>query len=69
MKKIIITIEEDDNNVQQIPSIPYYPNGISSNPYGMRVDPCEHCQNNPKNNPLASGVCCCALPDLYRIIY
>ena len=23
---------------------------------------CENCMNNPKNNPLASGFCCCALP-------
>ena len=23
---------------------------------------CEHCHNNPKNNPHASGICWCALP-------
>ena len=23
---------------------------------------CENCMNNPKNNPLASGFCCCSLP-------
>ena len=23
---------------------------------------CEHCSNNPKNNPYASGICCCSLP-------
>lgn len=32
-------------------------------------DPCEFCQNNPKNNPNASGICSCALPDLCRKIY
>jgi len=32
-------------------------------------DPCEFCSNNPKNNPNASGICSCALPDLYRVRY
>lgn len=31
-------------------------------------DPCENCPNNPKNNPYASGVCCCSLASQY-IIY
>lgn len=25
-------------------------------------DPCSNCINNPKNNPNASGNCCCSLP-------
>lgn len=25
-------------------------------------DPCYNCGNNPKNNPHASGNCCCSLP-------
>ena len=25
-------------------------------------DPCYNCGNNPKNNPNASGNCCCSLP-------
>ena len=25
-------------------------------------NPCDKCPNNPKNNPNASGMCCCALP-------
>ena len=25
-------------------------------------DPCYNCRNNPKNNPNASGNCCCSLP-------
>lgn len=24
---------------------------------------CWNCSNNPMNNPYASGVCCCSLPD------
>lgn len=31
-------------------------------------DPCVNCSNNPKNNPYASGSCCCSLPDLFNII-
>ena len=23
---------------------------------------CRHCNNNPNNNPYASGFCCCTLP-------
>ena len=26
---------------------------------------CDNCMNNPKNNPLASGVCCCTLPSMF----
>lgn len=32
-----------------------------------RYDPCANCSNNPKNNPYASGNCCCSLPDMYKI--
>lgn len=28
--------------------------------------PCTHCQNNPKNNPAASGICNCVLPTLWQ---
>lgn len=24
--------------------------------------PCDKCPNNKKNNPNASGICCCSLP-------
>lgn len=24
---------------------------------------CQKCPNNPANNPNASGVCCCSIPD------
>jgi hypothetical protein len=27
---------------------------------------CQNCSNNPANNPLASGICCCSLPDMER---
>lgn len=56
-KKIVITIEEDDNGYSQ---------GLNFTPFpGRRYnDPCEFCNNNPKNNPNASGVCSCALPAL-----
>ena len=30
-------------------------------------DPCRYCNNNPRNNPLASGICHCALPSMYQI--
>ena len=37
--------------------------------YESHSDPCEHCSNNPKNNPHASGVCWCVLPYLNNVIY
>lgn len=44
--------------------------GVNSAPQvGQPYDPCEHCMNNPKNNPHASGICSCALPALYGIRY
>ena len=27
---------------------------------------CEHCSNNPANNPHATGICFCALPAMER---
>lgn len=48
-------------------------NSYPSKSYRMdisnRIDPCENCPNNPKNNPNASGICHCALPTLYNPIY
>ena len=57
MKRIIII---EDDGQPGIGVSPY--DGLNNNYY----DPCENCSNNPKNNPNASGVCCCALPDLAR---
>lgn len=37
--------------------------------YNMGNNPCEHCPNNPKNNPFSSGFCNCALPALSNPIY
>ena len=46
--------------------------GIGISPYvGLNdfYDPCANCSNTIKNNPNASGICCCALPDLYNKRY
>lgn len=32
-------------------------------------DPCATCSQNPKNNPFATGICHCALPSMYNIMY
>lgn len=37
--------------------------------YNMGNNPCEHCPNNPKNNPHSSGFCNCAAPALANPIY
>jgi hypothetical protein len=37
--------------------------------YNMGNNPCEHCPNNPKNNPHSSGFCNCALPALTNPMY
>ena len=57
IKKITIEFDED----WQAPYNLVQPQGY--------YDPCEHCMNNPKNNPNASGFCNCSLPDLYRVRY
>lgn len=58
IKKITIEFDEDWQ-------APYNLTEPKSN------DPCEFCNNNPKNNPYASGICNCALPYLVgkNIIY
>ena len=30
-------------------------------------DLCRNCNNNSRNNPLASGICHCVLPSMYKI--
>ena len=58
--KITITIDDEEK-------VPTLTGGISTLPYSyVHYDPCEHCSNNPKNNPNASGICCCCLPDMYK---
>ena len=63
MKKITITIEEDEDK-QMIPWT--WDNWGKQQGY---VDPCANCSNNPINNPHASGMCNCALPALCNPIY
>ena len=53
MKKITIIVDDEDSFSGNILNNIYY-------------NPCENCMNNPKNNPNASGICCCSLPDLYN---
>lgn len=52
-----------ENPVQKVTYIPVEIRNYGYNP--DTYDPCEFCDNNPKNNPLASGFCSCALPALY----
>lgn len=63
MKRIIIEVPEDFDGYI---SGNHYPQSYT---YSSYSDPCEHCNNNPKNNPLASGVCSCVLPYLNNPIY
>lgn len=39
---------------------------IDMNEYDIELpfECCKYCNNNPKNNPSASGICHCALPSL-----
>ena len=61
MKRIIII---EDDGQPGIGISPY--EGLMDNRFAMDdVHPCTYCSNNPANNPNASGVCCCALPDLW----
>lgn len=57
MSRRIIIIDDDYG-------MPY-----NSQTFTAHRDPCEHCNNNPKNNPLASGVCSCVLPYLNQVVY
>lgn len=64
MAKRIIIIE--DGGQPGIGVNPYeglFDNNIFTDP--MSGYPCATCSNNPQNNPFASGVCCCALPDMW----
>lgn len=55
MKKRIIIIEEETDEGL---------NGLTQTDLSGRqtYDPCAKCQNNPANNPNASGICNCVLP-------
>lgn len=52
-RKITITIEEDDDKVQEYPYWPYRP---YIKPYGNKTNPCIGCSNYGTGNP-----CCCTL--------
>lgn len=72
IKRIIIELDDnelDPRGYQPVGSQQWW-DGVNSAPQtGQPYDPCEHCSNNPKNNPFASGICSCALPDMYRVRY
>lgn len=56
MARRIIIIEEDDNDFGIIDGLSRQLGGWDCN------DPCANCNNNPINNPNASGFCNCVLP-------
>ena len=58
----------------EIPAIVYVPlikiTPIYDEIYAWpHFDLCRNCNNNPRNNPHASGICHCALPSMYDVIY
>lgn len=82
-KEFIDKIKDDMVNISGIPASifentnPNYTGFENINPnstgfggkYNMGNNPCEHCPNNPKNNPHSSGFCNCAAPALANPIY
>lgn len=72
-KEFIDKIKDDMVNINGIPASKF--ENIDPNSTGFRGkynignNPCEHCPNNPKNNPFSSGFCNCALPALSNPIY
>lgn len=73
MAKRRITIEWDDDLSQtplQAPQFGEYGRFVPALTAPTRAEhPCTHCRNNPANNPNASGICSCALPDLWQTMY
>ena len=73
MAKRRITIEWDDDLSQtpvQAPQFGEYGRYIPALTAPTRAEhPCTHCRNNPANNPLASGICSCALPSMWQTMY
>ena len=65
MARRIIIIEDDGNTNLGVNQF----QGLLDNGFNGYYDPCANCNNNPKNNPNASGFCCCALPDMYNHRY
>ena len=73
MVKRRITIEWDDDLSQtplQAPQFGEYGRHIPALTVPTRAEhPCIRCQNNPVNNPNASGICDCVLPSMWQTIY
>lgn len=59
-KKRLLEMEELNKQVEIPNTVPTYQGPGFDQMQG--TDPCKNCPNNPKNNPNASGICCCALP-------
>ena len=62
--------EKDKNNIGiiYVPLIKITP--LYNESYAWpQFDPCRNCNNNPRNNPYASGICHCALPSMHDVIY
>lgn len=72
-KEFINKIKDDMVNMTGIPASVFENINPNSTGFGgthnMGYNPCEHCPNNPKNNPHSSGFCNCALPALSNPIY
>ena len=72
-KEFIDKIKDDMVNISGIPTSKFENIDPNSTGFGgkfnMDNNPCEHCPNNPKNNPFSSGFCNCALPALSNPIY
>ena len=72
-EELIDKIKDDMVDITGIPASRFEnidPNStVVGGKYNMGDNPCEHCPNNPKNNPASSGFCNCALPALLNPIY
>lgn len=72
-EELIDKMKDDMVNITGIPASSFEnidPNStVVGGKYNMGDNPCEHCPNNPKNNPVSSGFCNCALPALSNPIY
>ena len=64
----INTKDKNDIGIIYVPLIKITPlyDEIYARP---QFDPCRNCNNNPRNNSHASGICHCALPSMHNPIY
>lgn len=71
VKKITIEFEDEDfGTPYQAPQFGEYGRYVPALTAPTKAEhPCTHCQNNPRNNPNASGICNCVLPALWQTIY